>query len=66
MQTLCLVGLYRINSSFAKKELLAIYKDALIDDRWRNICAHYLRLALQEGQRMSARDAEAVSFISAN
>jgi hypothetical protein len=66
IQTLCLIGLYRINSSAAKKELLAIYKNTVLPDRWRDISAHYLRLALQEGQRMSVSDAKAVAGLAAN
>lgn len=66
IQNLCLMGLYRINSSSAKKELLAIYNNAVIPDRWRNVSAHYLRLALQEGQRISVRDARSIANIEAN
>ena len=64
MRTLCLTGLYRINNSTAKKELLSIYNNTKIDDRWRNMCAQYLKLALQEGQRISARDAQAIAGIA--
>ncbi|MEO6052005.1 MAG: hypothetical protein ABIP78_11835, partial [Pyrinomonadaceae bacterium] len=66
MQALCLTGLYRINNSSAKKELLAIYNNTKVVDRWRNVCAHYLKLALQEGQRISARDAVEIAVIAAN
>jgi hypothetical protein len=66
IQNLCLTGLYRINSSAAKKELLAIYNNSVIPDRWRNVSAHYLRLALQEGQRISVRDARSIANIEAN
>lgn len=66
IRTLCLQGLYRINNSAAKKELLAIYKNQKIDDRYRTTSAHYLRLALSEGQRMSVRDARTVADIAAN
>lgn len=66
IRTLCLQGLYRINNSAAKKELLAIYKNQTIDDRYRTTSAHYLRLALREGQRMSVRDARTVANIAAN
>lgn len=66
IQTLCVMGLYRVNSSAAKKELIAIYKNTVLPDRWRTISAHYLRLALQEGQRMSVADARVVSEFTAN
>ncbi len=66
IQTLCLMGLYRINDSAAKKELLAIYKNPQLADRWRNTSGHYLRLALQEGQRISIRDARTIADIAAN
>lgn len=66
LQELALSGLYRINNSAAKKELLAIYKSDKVPDRWRDVCAEYLRLALQEGQRISKQDARAISSIAAN
>lgn len=66
IQTLCLIGLYRINSSDAKKELLAIYKNTKTDERWRETSARFLRLALKEGQRISARDAQMIANITAN
>jgi hypothetical protein len=66
MSSLCLAGLYRINSSSAKKELLAIYNDSKLPDRWRIVCARYLKLALEEGQRISARDAVVIAAIAAN
>lgn len=66
IQTLCLMGLYRVNNSSAKKQLLAIYNNSVLPDRWRNISANYLRLALQEGQRISVRDARSIANIAAN
>lgn len=66
IQTLCLTGLYRINSSTAKNELLAIYNNPKTDNRWRDVSAHYLRLALKERQRMSVRDARKIADIAAN
>ncbi len=66
LQELCLAGLYRVNSSAAKKELLAIHQNDKLDDRWRNITAKYLKLALAEGQRISKSDALAISALSAN
>lgn len=66
VQTLCLMGLYRINNSSAKKELLAIYKNVKTADRWRDTSARFLRLALQEGQRISVRDAQVIANITAN
>lgn len=66
IQTLCLMGLYRVNSSSAKKQLLAIYNNSVLPNRWRSVSAHYLRLALQEGQRISVRDARSIANIAAN
>ena len=66
MRTLCLSGLYRINNSSAKKELLAIRRDSNVEERWRNICGYFLKLALKEGQRISTRDAEEIAGIAGN
>lgn len=63
-RSLSLAALYRVNNSTAKKELLSIYGDTKVDDRWRNVCAHYLQLALKEGQRISASDAQAISAMA--
>lgn len=60
---LCLAGLYRINNSTAKKELLAIYKASRSTERWHQISAEYLRLALDEGQKISSRDVSSISAI---
>ncbi len=66
IQKLCLRALYRINSESAKKELLAIYERTDNAEEWRTASAEYLRLALQEGQRMSVRDAKTVAAIGMN
>lgn len=66
IQSLCLTALYRINNSSAKRELLAFYSNTNIDPRWREMCAHYLKLALKEGQHISKRDAEKIAGIAAN
>jgi hypothetical protein len=66
MRSMALAGLYRINNSSAKKELLAIYNDPKFDANWRDTSAKYLRKALGEGQRISKRDAAAISTIAAN
>ncbi len=66
VQTLCLTGLYRINNASAKKELLSIYKNSKLPDRWRDVSAHYLKLAVEEGQRISVRDTRAIADITAN
>ncbi|MEO7540308.1 MAG: hypothetical protein ABIV21_09780, partial [Pyrinomonadaceae bacterium] len=65
-RSLCLMGLYRINNSSAKKELLAIYNRPNIPERWHELSAVYLKLALEEGQQISARDAERITAITAN
>jgi hypothetical protein len=64
LQTLCLAGLYRINNSAAKNELLAIYRNLKTDDRRRDLSAHYLKLAVREGQRIYRRDAAAIAGIA--
>ena len=66
MKSLCLAGLYRVDNSAAKKELLAIYGDQKMDARWRNLCAHYLRKALVEGQRIATADAVTIAGITEN
>ncbi len=65
IQTLSLQGLYRINNTAAKKELLAIYENERIEPRWRRTSARFLRLALDEGQRISSRDARMIAGIAA-
>lgn len=66
MRRLCVAGLYRINDSGAKKQLLAIYGNSNVTEKWRNMCAHYLKLALEEGQQISSRDAQTIAGIEAN
>jgi hypothetical protein len=66
VRTLCIAGLYRINNLSAKKELLAIYNRPNISERWHELSANYLKLALEEGQRISPADAEKITAISAN
>ncbi|MBV9243004.1 MAG: hypothetical protein JO314_13450, partial [Acidobacteria bacterium] len=66
LRTLCLAGLYRIDSSVAKSELLAIYADKRLADNWRVMSARYLRRALDERQRMSKADAVAVAAMGTN
>ena len=66
MRGLCLAGLYRIDDSVAKKQLLAIYKNTTVEERWRTLCAQYLKRALGEGQRITTRDAVAIAGITGN
>jgi len=66
MRRMCVTGLYRINNSAAKKQLLAIYNNAKVTENWRNLCAHYLKLALEEGQQIATRDARMIAAIAAN
>ena len=63
---LCVTGLYRIDNSEAKKQLLSIYRNSNIAENWRSLCAHYLKLALEEGQQISTRDARTIAAIAAN
>lgn len=62
----CLAGLYRIDNSTAKNQLLAIYRDSKTDTHLRELSAHYLKLAVAEGQRISSSGAAAVSQIGTN
>lgn len=66
MRSSALAGLYRINNTTAKKELLAIYGDPNFAPTWRETSARYLRRALDEGQRFTKRDAAAIATIEAN
>ncbi len=66
MRSLSLAGLYRINNSEAKKQLLAIYDNSNNIEKWRSLCAHYLKMALEEGQQISTRDARTIAGIEAN
>jgi hypothetical protein len=45
MRSLCVTSLYRINNAAAKKQLLAIYVNSNLPQRWRNMSAHYLKQA---------------------
>jgi hypothetical protein len=62
---LCVAGLYRINNTSAKNELLAIYNSKQVPDVFRDMSAQFLKLALEEGQHMSNRDAKTVAGIAA-
>lgn len=66
LKTIAIAGLYRINDSTAKKALLGIYSNGLVANDWRAMAAEYLRRALDEGQRISKRDAAAIAGMSAN
>ena len=66
MRDLSLAGLYRIDSSAAKKQLLAVYSNNAFNEKWRSLSARYLKLALEEGQQISKSDARTISVIEAN
>lgn len=59
-QRLALNCLYRINNETAKAELLRIYRDAKLDDKWRVQSAEYLRLAVKQEQRIAPSDAKVI------
>lgn len=61
MKELCLTSLYRINNPTAKKELLAIFTNEKLDERWRNTSAQYLRLAVKEEQKISSGELKAIT-----
>jgi len=63
-RALCLNCLYLINSEAAKAELLQIYQNPHLDEKWRDISAFYLRLAVQEQQRIAPSDAKAVMVLT--
>lgn len=63
-RALCLNCLYLINSESAKAELLQIYQNPHLDEKWRDISAFYLRLAVQEQQRIAPSDAKAVMVLT--
>lgn len=63
-RALALNCLYLINSESAKTELLQIYQNPNLDGKWRDISAFYLRLAVQQQQRMAPSDAKAVMFLT--
>lgn len=66
LRELALAGLYKINNQTAKNELLAIYRNQTIDDKWRKLSASYLRRAVDEGQKISKENAAAINGISGN
>jgi len=66
IRRLCVTSLYRVDNAEAKKELLAIYSNQNTTESWRSLCAHYLKLALNEGQQISKRDAVAIAGIEVN
>lgn len=57
----CMASLYKINDAAAKNELLDIYKNELVDARWREVASDYLKRAKAEGQHISKRDAVLVT-----
>jgi len=63
-RSLCLAGLYKINSEGAKRELLAIYRNNQVTPHWRETSARYLKLALDEGQRISKNDVRMITGIT--
>ena len=64
LRLLCLTGLYKVNSSSAKRELLAIYKSSKPSEKSRDVSARYLKRALEEGKRISTKDVSSISAIS--
>jgi hypothetical protein len=66
LRDLCVAGLYKIDNSSAKNQLLAIYHDPKTDPRVRDLSARYLKLAVSEGQRVSSRSAADIANIGTN
>lgn len=61
IRELVLAGLYRINNTEAKSELLAIYSLPDLDPHWRSETAQYLAKARSEGLRISERDQRTIA-----
>jgi hypothetical protein len=59
-QKLCLAGLYNINNSTAKKEMLALYQNESVAAAWRLVIAEQLRNAVRQEQRMTPKDAKVI------
>ena len=57
---LCIAGLYRINNSTAKKEMLALYRDETVASAWRLLIAEHLRSRLREDPRMNPRETRVI------
>lgn len=57
---LALQSLYRITNKRAKDELLAIYQNQKIEEKWRVLSANYLRRAVQEDKRIAPAEAKAI------
>ena len=64
LRLLCLTGLYKIDNSAAKRELLAIYKTSNPSERSRAVSAAYLKRAYEEGKRISTKDLSSISAIT--
>ena len=64
LRLLCLTGLYKIDNSAAKQQLLAIYKSSKPSEKTRDVSAKYLKRAYEEGKRISTKDLSSISAIS--
>lgn len=58
---ICLAALYKTNSETAKSALLKIYRASPADSPYRQLSAQYLRLSVQQAQRIAPPDAKAIS-----
>ena len=56
IRTACLAGLYKINNSAAKNELLTIQNNQRNEARWRDSATEYLKKARAAGQQVSKRN----------
>lgn len=57
---LCLDGLYSINNSTAKQEMLALYQNESVAAAWRLVIAEHLRNVVRQEQRMTPKDAKVI------
>lgn len=60
VRRLCVNGLYNINNSTAKKEMVALYQDDTVAESWRLVIAEYLRNAVHDEQHMAPKDAKVI------
>ena len=61
IRTACLAGLYKMNNTAAKNELLAIQRDQRNEVRWRDAASDYLKRAHAEKQNTSKRNSSLVT-----
>lgn len=61
---LCVSSLYKINRASAKKELLGLYQNPNVDNRWRTLSLSYLKRALTDNQKINPHDAGIIAELA--